>query len=104
MADPLSYLKQRANDDWLLGYNSQEFFELVEQARQTLTAQQQTSPNPSPIILLAEPHPLKFLAHFLAACSTDCHLFLCNPNWAELEWQQVFELVQRPSLGNSQRK
>jgi O-succinylbenzoic acid--CoA ligase len=47
-----------------------------------------------PKILLAEQNPVRFLAAFLAAVAANCPVFLCNPNWVEQEWQQVFELVE----------
>ncbi|MBD0265563.1 MAG: 2-succinylbenzoate--CoA ligase, partial [Tolypothrix sp. Co-bin9] len=45
-------------------------------------------------IIVAEQEPVRFLASFIAACAAECHVFLCNPNWVEQEWQQVFNLVQ----------
>ncbi|PLZ44454.1 2-succinylbenzoate-CoA ligase, partial [Fischerella thermalis WC542] len=47
-----------------------------------------------PKIILAEREPVRFLAGFLAAVSAKCPIFLCNPNWAKQEWEQVFDLVQ----------
>ncbi len=92
MAEPLAYLKQRASTDWLMGYDSIEFYRLTEQYLEQLTQSSQGKIPPK--ILLAEPNPLKFLAAFLAAVTANCPVFLCNPNWTQQEWQQVFELVQ----------
>ncbi|RAM52953.1 MAG: 2-succinylbenzoate--CoA ligase [Hapalosiphonaceae cyanobacterium JJU2] len=50
----------------------------------------QTTPN----VILAERDPVRFLAGFLATYTAKCPVFLCNPNWAKQEWQQVFNLVQ----------
>jgi len=50
-----------------------------------------------PVVLLCDRDPVQFLAGFIAACSAACHVFLCNPDWGETEWQQVFELV-KPDL------
>jgi len=86
---PLTYLKQRAGEDWLIGHDSCKFFQLSEQLFLDLTPQ--ATP---PKILLAEQDPVHFLASFIAACAAGCHVFLCNPNWVEWEWQQVFDLVQ----------
>ncbi|MGF1491543.1 MAG: 2-succinylbenzoate--CoA ligase [Microcoleaceae cyanobacterium] len=47
-----------------------------------------------PTIFLAESSPEKFLGSFIAATSQGCPLFLCNPKWSQMEWQQVFQLVQ----------
>jgi O-succinylbenzoic acid--CoA ligase len=86
---PLTYLKQRAGEDWLIGYDTNQFNYLTEQLFQQL------SKHGTPLkILLAEQNPWQFLAAFLAAVAADCPVFLCNPNWVEQEWQQVFDLVQ----------
>ncbi|MBW4441032.1 MAG: 2-succinylbenzoate--CoA ligase [Plectolyngbya sp. WJT66-NPBG17] len=47
-----------------------------------------------PVVLLCDRDPVQFLAGFVAACSVPCHVFLCNPDWGETEWQQVSELVE----------
>ena len=91
MATPLTHLQQRATDDWLVGYDSREFFELSDQLYQEYRAATQATPLK---VLLVEPDPFRFLAHFIAACAAECHVFLANPNWVEAEWQQVFALVQ----------
>jgi O-succinylbenzoic acid--CoA ligase len=91
MADPLTILKQRSSDDWLVGDDSREFFALAEQ----VLAELRSYPRPESLtILLAEREPLTFLAHFIAACAANCRIVLANPNWVQAEWQQVFELVQ----------
>ena len=92
MEQPLTYLKQRAGEDWLIGYDTNQFNYLTEQLFQQL------SKHGTPLkILLAEQNPWQFLAAFLAAVAADCPVFLCNPNWVEQEWQQVFDVVQ-PNL------
>jgi O-succinylbenzoic acid--CoA ligase len=93
--NPSIYLKQRAGDDWLIGYDSQDFFALANQVLSDL--ERRSSAAQPPTILLAERNPLKFLAYFIAACSTNCSILLANPDWGNSEWQQVFELVQ-PNL------
>ncbi len=47
-----------------------------------------------PRILLAQRDPIDFLAGFMAACITECPLFLGNPDWSSQEWQQVLTLTQ----------
>jgi o-succinylbenzoate---CoA ligase len=51
-------------------------------------------------IFLAEPDPVRFLAAWIAASSTHCRLFLCNPDWQEHEWQQLYELTQPDRICN----
>ena len=85
-------LKQRSDEDWLIGYNSREF---TQQAIELyLKLKQKSHCDTPPRIILAERNPIKFLAGFIAAAAANCPIFLCNPDWVESEWQQVFELVQ----------
>ncbi|MDF5718525.1 MAG: 2-succinylbenzoate--CoA ligase [Rhizonema sp. NSF051] len=87
MITPIKQLKYRAQENWLLGYNSLEFLTLTEDLFQYFV-------NPIPQkILLAEPDPILFLASFIAACSRGHHIFLANPTWGLSEWQQVLDLV-----------
>ncbi|NES25611.1 MAG: AMP-binding protein, partial [Symploca sp. SIO3E6] len=92
MEQPLTYLEQRAGEDWLIGYNSYQFHRLTEQLCQQLTEFSQGGTLPK--ILLAEQNPLGFLAAFLAAVANNCPVFLGNPHWVEQEWRQVWGLVQ----------
>jgi O-succinylbenzoic acid--CoA ligase len=92
MEQPLTYLKQCANDHWLIGCGSDKFRDLAEQLFQALI--QQTQSGTLPKILLVEPDPVRFLAGFVAACAANCPVFLGNPAWVKREWQQVFDLVQ----------
>ena len=95
MEQPVKYLKQRANEDWLIGYEIDRFHSLTEELWGQLT--QFSKGKRRPKILLAEQNPFKFLASFLAATAADCPIFLCNRDWGQLEWQQVFDLV-KPDL------
>lgn len=88
----LTYLEQREFDDWLIGYDSREFYQLSQQLFSDLS--QQTNRETSLKILLAEKDSVHFLASFVAAVAANCQVFICNPNWVEQEWQQVFNLVQ----------
>ena len=65
MEQPVKYLKQRANEDWLIGYESDRFNRLTEALWGQLT--QFSKGKTPPKILLAEQNPFKFLASFLAA-------------------------------------
>jgi O-succinylbenzoic acid--CoA ligase len=105
---PLLHWQRRLGEEWLIGLDSHRFDRVVQHRLEAL----HHSPLPSaeehnrPLkILLAEPDPLTFLASFLAACSTNSHIFLANPNWADAEWQQVLHMVQ-PDLiwGSEERK
>ncbi len=91
MERPLAHLKNRTNHDWFIGTDSLQFYELAEELYLELTLLQQTT---SPKIILAEREPVRFLASFIAACTANCPVFLCNPDWTKQEWQQVIDLVQ----------
>ena len=92
MASLLEAIKTSGDRHWLIGYNSGELVELAEQFY--LQIIEQSSQHKPPKIILAESNPIRFLAGFIAACSANCSVFLCNPTWKEREWQQVFDIVQ----------
>jgi O-succinylbenzoic acid--CoA ligase len=84
----LDELKKLSDDDWLIGYNSSDFYCLV-----THFIDQFSTKNTVAKILLIESDTLTFLASFLAAIITNSHLFLGNSQWKQQEWQQVFEVI-----------
>ena len=92
MEQPLEFLKKRADEGWLVGYDSYQFTQLCEQIYEDLT--KPATHKAPPKVLLAERDSLRFLASFLAAMSAGCPIFLGNPNWVKEEWQQVLDLVQ----------
>ncbi|WP_424100252.1 2-succinylbenzoate--CoA ligase [Moorena producens] len=87
---PLSYVQQRSGEQWLIGYDSQQLHQLIEQYCQQFS---QLSQEKAPKILLVEQSPLKFLAAFVAAVASNCYVFLGNPHWVKLEWQQVLNQI-----------
>lgn len=92
MEKPLIYLEKRANDRWLIGYDSREFTLLTQQLHSELT---QKANLKTPLkIVIAERQPIKLLASFIAATAANCYVFLCNPDWVKAEWEQVLNLVQ----------
>lgn len=90
MATPSDFL-QSSHADWLVGYDPSVFRDQVLQASQLLQPVCQQHPAR---ILLSDRYPVRFLAHFIAAASIPCHLFLTNPDWTAAEWQQVLNQVQ----------
>jgi O-succinylbenzoic acid--CoA ligase len=90
-AQLLTDLKSRCEDNWLIGYDNQKFYDL------TLTYWQKFQQEQPKSILLAETEPFQFLAAFLGAVFANCTLFLGNPYWQQSEWEQVFKLIH-PSL------
>ncbi|HAX87378.1 MAG TPA: 2-succinylbenzoate-CoA ligase [Cyanobacteria bacterium UBA11370] len=89
---PLTYLKHRGNENWLIGYDTHQFNQLTQELFEKFIdlSQKETPPK----ILLAEQNEWRFLATFLAAVSANCPIFLGNPNWVQNEWQQVVDLIQ----------
>jgi O-succinylbenzoic acid--CoA ligase len=92
MKTAIESLQTRATDAWLVNLDSQKFFELAIETWQELTVESRSYVPFT--VLLADREPLSFLAHFIAACAANCHIFLANPDWATAEWQQVFEQIQ----------
>ena len=87
----LADLKKRADEDWLIGYDSREFTQLALELYLELREKYHSH---RPKIILSERNPIKFLAGLIASIAAGCPVFLCNPDWVQSEWQQVFELVQ----------
>jgi o-succinylbenzoate---CoA ligase len=95
MEQPLEYLENLKNHDWLIVDNSQEFYQIATELYLELLEITELSKNVTPPnIILCERQPVRFLASFIAACAAKCPVFLCNPEWGKNEWQQVFNLVQ----------
>ena len=88
METPLTLLRNRALDDWLVGYDSHALLALTESFAQHF------SDVTSQKILIAESDPVRFLAGFIAACSTVPQVFLGNPVWGESEWRQALALAE----------
>ncbi len=82
-------LASKLPDNWLISGDSGEFCQIVDRTFQQLTQNQ--SPQ---TIFIAELEPVQFIASFIAARATKSQIFLCNPNWVQQEWEQVFNLVQ----------
>ena len=92
MAKLLAHLESVNRKNWLIGIDRKQLEQLSREFYLELTHYLHQS-NP-PLILLAEPEPIRFLAGFIAACTVQFPIFICNPYWQEEEWQQVFALVQ----------
>ncbi len=87
-----NYLKKyQLNGDTNFFINS-EFSCLVESKFANLI--KIANPETPSKVLISEPKPTEFITSFIAAVGTGCQVFLCNPNWGKLEWEQVLKLVQ----------
>jgi len=94
MERPLASQKKRADDNWLIGYDSRQFTQLAEQLYLELT---QHLLHKGAILLSCATSAISSRFH-RGLCSW-LSVFLCNPNWVRQEWQQVLELVQPDILG-----
>lgn len=92
----ISNLKECCNRDWLIGVDSQEFWQFNQDSLEQLLNLKEELES-TPIVFISETNPWKFLAFFLASVAAQTQVFLCNPDWKQQEWQQVFELV-KPDL------
>ncbi|MGB5967400.1 MAG: 2-succinylbenzoate--CoA ligase [Spirulinaceae cyanobacterium] len=88
----ITSLYERSQENWLIGYDTNQLNFLIQESLQQLTQLSQNGKTPT--IFLAQSDPLKFVAGFLAGVMAKCPLFLCNPRWIAKEWQQVLDLVQ----------
>lgn len=87
--------------EWLIGYQAQKLYHLTIQKINQL----QKVPNHKnkPLnILIVEKNYLNFIASFFASVITNNYIFLCNPDWQQSEWQQVFDLVTPDLIWSSE--
>ncbi|MBD2355586.1 2-succinylbenzoate--CoA ligase [Tolypothrix sp. FACHB-123] len=92
MVNPLNDLRNLSSRNWLIGGDSLQLQQLAEEFY--LEIIDFCASGTTPKIILAERQPERFLAGFIAACSANCPVFLCNPDWGTQEWEQVFDIVQ----------
>ncbi|HEY9764091.1 MAG TPA: 2-succinylbenzoate--CoA ligase [Trichocoleus sp.] len=83
---PQKLLEHRWGEDWLVGVNSQRFWQAVE-----VNLDRFSQGKACPGVLIAEREPLPFLASFFAACALNCRVYLGNPEWGTREWQRVWQ-------------
>lgn len=91
MATPSAYLEPRSSH-WLLAADAELFAEWLEQRVDDLARLKQTIA--APLVLVAEPEPVRFLASLMAACVAECPVCLGNPTWGRGEWQQVLQVLR----------
>lgn len=94
--DLKALLQQRWGEDWLIGPDSQQFWQHLSQFYEELS----TDPGQQSLLLIVEAEPLKFLARFCAACSLGHTLILGNSHWGKYEWQQVQPMVESGDCQN----
>ncbi len=85
-----SEFKYRCQDNWIINHNCADLLALTEEFYHQLILHKHHKPN----VIISERHPIRFLAEFMASVLAKCPVFLCNPDWGNNEWEQVFNLVQ----------
>ncbi len=90
----LQQLLRLAPENWLQGPIQGQDFDQIAGKQLNQFHQFFQVHHRHPHILLVESDPVQFLASFIAAVTAHCPIFLGNPNWGTLEWQQVFEQIQ----------
>lgn len=81
MADDV--LAARYQEPWLVGPEAATFWAQFAQFQARF---QNIQPHD---VLVADPHPVRFLAALLAAVQYPCRVWLANPQWGSREWAQV---------------
>ena len=90
----------RLNPYWLTGYgdrNAQINQEWFANVRSRCHQLQQHETAARPLLLIAEPDPLHFLASFWAALLSGWNVALVNPAWGDREWNSALQIL-RPTL------
>jgi o-succinylbenzoate---CoA ligase len=78
---------QRLRAGWLVGRDDRAIIALSQQKLAEFT---HSRPN---FISIATPDPSKFIATFMAGCRLGLPIFLGNPGWGTVEWEQVARLT-----------
>ncbi|HIK45139.1 MAG TPA: AMP-binding protein [Leptolyngbyaceae cyanobacterium M65_K2018_010] len=88
-------LHQRWGENWLVGGASPSFWRALEQFGHRLESARRTgSQTAEPLVVMAEPNPLKGLGAILASHRLGYTVALANPQWGQQEWQQVEAILQ----------
>lgn len=83
---------QRLQDGWLVNFDAKVAIDLA--ARKSIEFAQ----HPPNFIAIATPHPIEFIATFMAGLRWGIPIFLCNPQWGSVEWEQVDLLTAKVDL------
>ena len=89
MADFYPLITQQSATSWLQHPDADRFQEYLDTAHKHLAKIGRDHKR----VVLCDVHPVRFLASFAAIHTSGHSVFLCNPNWAQREWQQVQAIV-----------
>ncbi|MDJ0660559.1 MAG: 2-succinylbenzoate--CoA ligase [Crocosphaera sp.] len=93
MNNILETIKSRLNQEWMIGCDSQYFYQLTQNYLEQLTQLKTKINNPRIIVVQENDNYIDFLAVFLASIITDCHVFLCDKRWQRKEWKDVLKRI-----------
>ena len=89
----LEHLSECTAKNWLGDSQSQELLDLTENRLKQLHSLKFNSTTKLNIFVV-ETESIKFISALLAGTIAKVDIFLCNPNWQQQEWHQVFNLVK----------
>ena len=93
MNNILETIKSRLNQEWMIGSDSQYFYQLTQNYLEQLTQLKTKTNHPRIIVVQENDNYITFLAAFLAAIISNCHVFLCDKRWKEKEWKEVLKII-----------
>jgi o-succinylbenzoate---CoA ligase len=83
---------QRLQSGWLVNFDGKVAIELAERKSREFAQQ------PLNFIAISTSDPIEFIATFIAGLRWGIPLFLCNPQWGIVEWEQVDMLTAKVDL------
>ncbi|MDJ0731158.1 MAG: 2-succinylbenzoate--CoA ligase [Crocosphaera sp.] len=94
MDNIVAIIEARLNEEWIIGCDAKQFYQLTQNYIKRLTQLKQIINNPRIILVEKDNNYLDFLAALLASIITECHIFLCDKRWQQQEWKDVLNLIQ----------
>ncbi len=102
MSDILTTLTDRSKENWIIGHNSENFYQITKIYIDRFITIRKHQNNPKIILIQNQNNHINFLSAFLAAIITNCHIFLCSKEWKDKEWTEVLDLIEpHLILGNN---
>ncbi|MDJ0843302.1 2-succinylbenzoate--CoA ligase [Crocosphaera sp.] len=94
MSNLLGIIEARLPEEWIIGYEVKYFYRLIQNYIYKLEQLKQKINYPRIILVNKNNNDLNFLAVFIAAIISNCHVFLCDPRWQKKEWKEVLNLIK----------
>lgn len=94
MNNILETIKDRLNQEWIMGCDSQYFYQLIQNYLEQLTKLKIKINQPRVILVQQNDNYIAFFAAFLATIISNCHVFLCDNRWKKKEWKEVLNIIE----------